>query len=76
MRKMFCGGKTWEGGLVLDERKSVTYPDVKQEPDGLISVTHDFGRSREAEIILHTFTEEDILAKRFQSRSPARALSS
>ena len=60
-------GKTWEGGLVLDARKSVTYPDVEQGPDGLIYVTHDFERGREAEIILHRFTEEDILAKRFQS---------
>ena len=60
-------GKTWEGGLVLDDRKSVTYPDVEQGPDGLIYVTHDFERGREAEIILHRFTEEDILAKRFQS---------
>ena len=60
-------GKTWEGGLVLDARKSVTYPDVEQGPDGLIYVTHDFERGREAEIILHTFTEADILAKKFQS---------
>ena len=60
-------GRTWEGGLVLDARKSVTYPDVEQGPDGLIYVTHDFERGREAEIILHRFTEEDILAKRFQS---------
>ena len=60
-------GKTWEGGLVLDERRSVTYPDVEQGPDGTIYVTHDFERGREAEIILHKFTEADILAKRFQS---------
>ena len=60
-------GKTWEGGLVLDDRKSVTYPDVEQGPDGTIYVTHDFERGREAEIILHRFTEADILAKRFQS---------
>ena len=40
-------GKTWEGGLVLDARKSVTYPDVEQGPDGLIYVTHDFERGRE-----------------------------
>ena len=60
-------GKTWEGGLVLDDRRSVTYPDVEQGPDGTIYVTHDCERGREAEIILHRFTEADILAKRFQS---------
>ena len=52
---------------MLDDRRSVTYPDVEQGPDGTIYVTHDFERGREAEIILHKFTEADILAKRFQS---------
>ena len=60
-------GRTWEGGLVLDDRWSVSYPDVEQGPDGTIYVTHDFERGREAEIILHKFTEADILAKKFQS---------
>ena len=67
-------GKTWEGGLVLDDRKSVTYPDVEQGPDGTIYVTHDFERGREAEIILHRFTEADILAKRFQSPQSHRGI--
>ena len=60
-------GKTWEGGLVLDDRWWDSYPDVEQGPDGTIYVTHDFERGREAEIYLHKFTEEDILAKKFQS---------
>ena len=60
-------GKTWEGGLVLDSRWWTTYPDVEQGSDGTIYVTHDFERGREAEIILHKFTEADILAKKFQS---------
>lgn len=60
-------GKTWEGGLVLDSRWWTSYPDVEQGPDGTIYVTHDFERGREAEIILHRFTEQDVLAKKFQS---------
>ncbi|MBQ3288479.1 MAG: exo-alpha-sialidase [Kiritimatiellae bacterium] len=60
-------GKTWEGGLVLDDRWWDSYPDVEQGPDGTIYVTHDFERGREAEIYLHKFTEADILAKKFQS---------
>ena len=47
---------------------------MEQGPDGLIYVTHDFERGREAEIILHRFTEEDILAKRFQSPQSHRGI--
>ncbi len=67
-------GKTWHGGLVLDDRWWDSYPDVEQGPDGLIYVTHDFERGREAEIYLHKFTEEDILAKKFQSSKSRKGI--
>ena len=33
-----------QGGLMLDEREWLTYPDGVQTPDGTIYVTHDLGR--------------------------------
>lgn len=41
-------GQTWRGGLMLDERKGISCPDVFQATDG--------------EVLLARFTEEDILA--------------
>jgi len=57
-------GKSWEGGLVLDERKGVSYPDGVQAPDGTIYISYDRNRATDGEILLARFTEEDILAKK------------
>lgn len=67
-------GETWEGGLVLDDRPATTYPDVEEGPDGRIYVTHDFERGDAGEIILHIFSEGDVLARRFASPSSRRGL--
>ncbi|MAS96454.1 MAG: hypothetical protein CMO55_24965 [Verrucomicrobiales bacterium] len=56
-------GSTWKGGLVLDERKGISYPDGFQAPDGTIYISYDRNRSKDGEILLARFTEEDILAK-------------
>lgn len=56
-------GSTWKGGLVLDERKGVSYPDGFQATDGTIYISYDRNRSKDGEILLARFTEEDILAK-------------
>lgn len=55
-------GATWNGGLVLDARKSVSYPDVTQGSDGFIHVVHDRERTKAREIIHHVFTEADVRA--------------
>lgn len=60
-------GETWQGGLVLDERKGVSYPDGFQAPDGTIHISYDCNRSTEGEIFLARFTEDDILAGRLVS---------
>ena len=60
-------GTTWKGGLVLDERNSVSYPDATQSPDGTIYAIYDRERGRDKHILMSTFTEEDILAKAFVS---------
>jgi hypothetical protein len=56
-------GTTWEGGLMLDERTGISYPDGFQSPDGTIYISYDRNRSTDGEILLARFTEDDILAK-------------
>ena len=55
-------GKTWQGGLMLDERKGISYPDGFQAPDGTIYISYDRNRATDGEILLAQFTERDILA--------------
>lgn len=55
-------GKTWHGGLMLDERAGITYPDAIQQPDGSIIATYDRERRPLGEIYMARFREEDILA--------------
>jgi hypothetical protein len=60
-------GKTWRGGLLLDERASVSYPDGFQAPDGLLHILYDWNRHTDAEILMAKFREEDVLAGKFIS---------
>ncbi len=56
-------GKTWDGGLLLDDTGYVSYPDGDQTPDGTIFLTYDTGRiGAPMEIRVARITEEDILA--------------
>ena len=57
-------GKTWEGGLVLDARANVSYPDGDQRADGTIVVVHDRDRLGAMEVLLSEFAEADVLAKK------------
>ncbi len=57
-------GRTWQGGLLLDERSAVSYPDGFESPDGLIHILYDWNRHTDAEILLATFREADVLAAR------------
>ncbi|MFG0240591.1 MAG: sialidase family protein, partial [Gimesia chilikensis] len=57
-------GMTWQGGLVLDERKGISYPDGFQAPDGTIYISYDRNRSTDGEILLARFTEQDIMARK------------
>ncbi|MBS1814707.1 MAG: exo-alpha-sialidase [Acidobacteria bacterium] len=60
-------GKTWKGGLMLDERMGVTYPDGFQSPDGTINILYDRNRATDGEILRARFRESDILAGDFLS---------
>ncbi|MCX7008134.1 MAG: sialidase family protein [Kiritimatiellaeota bacterium] len=55
-------GKTWQGGLLLDERNGVSYPDFVQAADGRVYVIYDFARTKEKEILMAVFREADVLA--------------
>lgn len=57
-------GRTWGGGLLLDERSGVSYPDGQQTPDGLIRVIYDYSRTGERRILMAVFREEDAAAGR------------
>ncbi len=54
-------GKTWKGGLMLDARDGVSYPDGVETEDGRIYLIYDRDRFGDREILLAEFTEEDVL---------------
>ncbi len=57
-------GQTWQGGLMLDKRLSVSYPDAVEGDDGSIYVIYDYSRYEAKEILMAVFTEEDVLAQK------------
>jgi hypothetical protein len=55
-------GSTWEGGLLVDARETVSYPDGVEAADGRIFVVYDRNRYSDREIWMAVFTEDDILS--------------
>ena len=53
-------GKTWTGGLLLDERSGVSYPDGVETADGRICVVYDRDRTESGDVLCATFTENDV----------------
>jgi predicted neuraminidase len=53
-------GKTWNEGLLLDERSGVSYPDGTQAPDGTIYIIYDYSRGGHKQIFMATFNEDDV----------------
>jgi predicted neuraminidase len=53
----------FNGGLQLDPRDNVSYPDAVQAPDGLIYAVHDRDRQGTGEIVLNVFSEDEALAE-------------
>ena len=62
-------GRSWKGGLVLDERANVSYPDGFQTSDGTIYICYDRERSRLGEILMARFNEKDVLKKKFMGKN-------
>jgi predicted neuraminidase len=67
-------GKSWYGGLVLDERDDVSYPNAAQAEDGSIYVVYDRRRYSDKEILMARFTEEDVAAGKCVSDEAALKL--
>lgn len=67
-------GATWQGGLVLDERAQVSYPDGGQNDDGTIFIIYDFERYGAREIYVARITEEDVKTGKIVSESSALKL--
>ncbi len=68
-------GRTWKGGLLLDERIRVSYPDGVQAPDGSIYVIYDHERGGPVsakEILMAVFNEADVLAGKLTSPKSQR----
>ena len=61
-------GHSWSKGLLLDERKGVSYPDGQQAEDGTIYITYDYNRTKEQMIFMTSFTEDDILGEDYNTR--------
>ncbi len=57
-------GNSWCGGLMLDERNGVSYPDGTQDKDGNIWIIYDHERYQCGDILFARFSEEDIIAGR------------
>ena len=57
-------GRTWEGGLLLDDVAPAAYPDGAEGPDGLIRIVYDHDRHKGQEIFMATFTEDDVRSGR------------
>lgn len=55
-------GQSWKGGLLLDERAGVSYPDGHQAADGTLFIVYDFDRFATGQILFASFTEADVLA--------------
>ena len=55
-------GAGWDGGLLLDDRHGVSYPDGDESEDGTIYITYDYDRTGARDILMATFREEDTLS--------------
>lgn len=53
-------GWTWSGGLLLDDRDEVSYPDGFQDEAGLVHVVWDHDRYGSAEVLTVAVTESEI----------------
>ena len=67
-------GATWKGGLLLDERLVVSYPEGDQGADGTIYIIYDHNRETDREILLARFTEDEVAEGRLSHASSSLRL--
>jgi len=56
-------GESWEGVLLIDKRADVSYPDGFQDNEATIHIIYDYSRRDAMEILMASFTEEDVLSQ-------------
>ena len=56
-------GHSWSDGLLLDERRGISYPDGQQSSDGTIYITYDYDRRGHQHILMTRFTEDDVIMR-------------
>jgi predicted neuraminidase len=61
-------GKIWTKGLLIDQRKGVSYPDGQETENGTIHIIYDYNRTTNQNIFITSFTENDILADDYDER--------
>jgi hypothetical protein len=54
---------------MIDDRLGVSYPDGVQAPDGTVYLIYDFERVKQKQILMATFTEDDVATGQWQSKS-------
>ena len=62
-------GRSWSGGLLLDERPGVSYPDGQQVNDGTIYIIYDYHRKSDQHILIASFREDDVTSGNPDSKS-------
>lgn len=67
-------GRTWRGGLMLDDRAGVSYPDAVEDDGGVIRVIYDFERTKAKQILMAQFNERNILSGRRSSTTRLRVV--
>jgi hypothetical protein len=67
-------GASWLGGLLLDEREGVSYPDSVEIEGGSLLVIYDFDRRGAREILLARFDQRDIESGRLGPGGALRIL--
>ncbi len=55
-------GLSWHGGLILDERDTISYPDGVETADGTLYIIYDYSRHDEKQILMAVFNEEDVVS--------------
>ncbi|QOY89389.1 sialidase family protein [Paludibaculum fermentans] len=65
-------GKTWSGGLLLDERENVSYPDSTEGPGGRLYIIYDRERTGAREILMAQVTEKEVAAGKLAEGSGSR----
>jgi hypothetical protein len=55
-------GNSWQGGLLLDQRSGVSYPDGQQADDAAIRIIYDYSRTGARQILMASFAEADVAA--------------